>query len=291
MGNSILKGISAALLVTVLTLLAGMLWTSLELGGLSMSTLVDIGLIASCVAAGYRAGKESGQWILGGVASLGYVALCIILMALFLEVSSWGIIQVLAEGGLIGILSGALGAAGTSTKRGPVRSWAAPRRSSTWESSNYQNDSRQAPYQEWDSHVNDWDDLEDYEWERSDKKKSEGKKSWFSSEKANSRKGNSSRDDELYELPDHKDYQNSYIDHKEHKSPKNHTDRKDHKHHKDHYKDDYGAGYNDNNVDYHERDDEDQWENWIQEDKKNPSPPARSSIAAQHKAWWEEDVL
>ena len=110
MGESILKGISAALGVTAITLLAGLLWTAMGLGGLSTSTLVDIGLIASCIAAGYVTGKESGQWILGGVSSLGYVLLCVILVALFLELRAWGVIQVLAEGGMIGILAGAFGA-------------------------------------------------------------------------------------------------------------------------------------------------------------------------------------
>lgn len=125
MGESILKGISAALGVTAITLLVGLLWTAMGLGGLSTSTLVDIGLIASCIAAGYVTGKESGQWSLGGVSGLGYVLLCVLLVALFLELRAWGVIQVLAEGGLIGILAGAFGA-GSGGKRSRSSAWRAP---------------------------------------------------------------------------------------------------------------------------------------------------------------------
>lgn len=83
MGNTILRGVSSALLVTVITLLAGIFWSSMGYGGLDPSSLVDIGLVASCVTAGYRSGKESGIWLWGGVAALGYVSLSIILAALF----------------------------------------------------------------------------------------------------------------------------------------------------------------------------------------------------------------
>lgn len=151
MGNSILRGIRTALMVTIITLVAGMFWTSMGFGGLTMSTLVDIGLIASCVAAGFRAGRESGQWILGGFASLGYVALCIVLLALFLKVSGWGAIQVLAEGGLIGMLAGTVGAGiGTGKKRA----------TGTWQSfgrPSYSSWGSRSTMDEWDSHLNDWD--------------------------------------------------------------------------------------------------------------------------------------
>lgn len=154
MGNSILRGISAALIVTVITLIAGMFWTAMGLGGLTMSSLVDIGLLASCVTAGFRAGKDSGQWILGGLAGLGYVALCIILVALFLEVSGWGAIQVFAEGGLIGGLAGALGASRGTGKNRFDGFWRSPGRSSfsSWGSG--------SDYDVWDNHVNDWGDLD-----------------------------------------------------------------------------------------------------------------------------------
>lgn len=134
MGNIILRGVSSALVVTVITLLAGMFWSTMGYGGLNPSSLVDIGLVLSCATAGYRSGKESGVWFWGGVAALGYVSLSILLAALFLPISGWGAIQILVEGGLIGILAGALGV-GKTLGKGPLgaggnRSF--PSRASRW---------------------------------------------------------------------------------------------------------------------------------------------------------------
>lgn len=120
MGNIILRGVSSALVVTVITLLAAMFWSTMGYGGLNPSSLVDIGLVLSCATAGYRSGKESGVWFWGGVAALGYVSLSILLAALFLPISGWGAIQILVEGGLIGILAGAFGA-GKTLGNGPLR--------------------------------------------------------------------------------------------------------------------------------------------------------------------------
>jgi hypothetical protein len=160
MGNSILRGISAALFVTVITLIAGMLWTAMGLGGLTMSTLVDIGLIASCLTAGYRTGRDSGQWILGGVAGFGYVTLCITILALFLEVSGWGVVQVLAEGGLIGILAGAFGAGSIDGKNRPAGSWKSSGRFSSWGERYNQDLHGPGSYDAWNSHVEEWNDQE-----------------------------------------------------------------------------------------------------------------------------------
>lgn len=110
MGSNILRGVSSALVVTVITLLVGMFWSAMGYGGLNPSTLVDIGLVASCLTAGYRSGRESGVWFWGGIAALGYVGLSILLVALFLPISGWGALQILAVGGVIGILAGAFGA-------------------------------------------------------------------------------------------------------------------------------------------------------------------------------------
>jgi len=125
----------------------------LDWGGLAPSTFVDIGLISSCIAAGYVAGKESGQWILGGVAGLGYVLLCIFLMALFLELKPWGIVQILAEGGLIGMLAGAIGA-GPGGAKGRTKYWARTRNLPLWEDNYYSYSAREK-----DTHLEDWDDL------------------------------------------------------------------------------------------------------------------------------------
>jgi len=128
MGTAILRGISTALLVTVLTLLAGMLWIGMGMGGLSVYSLVDIGLVSSCLIGGYRTGKESGHWILGGIAGAGYVSVSAVLLALFLPLSSWGVVQVLGEGTLLGMIAGAFGAGRGYGSRSTWRSrdWLAP---------------------------------------------------------------------------------------------------------------------------------------------------------------------
>lgn len=112
MGTYLLRGITAALLVTVLTLLAGIAWGTLGLGGLSTSLLLDIGLMASCLVGGYRTAKESGRWWLGGVTGAGYVTVGTLLLALFLPIRGWGFAQVLAEGAIIGLVVGAIGVGG-----------------------------------------------------------------------------------------------------------------------------------------------------------------------------------
>ena len=109
MGTAILRGISLALLVTILTLLAGILWTAMGMSGLSLTRLIDIGLLLSCLAGGYRSGKESGLWLVGGLAGAGYVALGVALLALFLPVNGWGTLQVLGEGTFVGLIAGAVG--------------------------------------------------------------------------------------------------------------------------------------------------------------------------------------
>jgi hypothetical protein len=117
MGSFILRGITTALLVTVLTLFAGIVWGVMDLGGLSISRLLDIGLLASCIVGGYRASKESGEWLLGGIVGAGYVTVGTILLALFLPVRGWGFIQVFVEGAIIGLVAGAVGVGGVKGVR------------------------------------------------------------------------------------------------------------------------------------------------------------------------------
>lgn len=120
MGSYVLRGITTALLVTVLTLFAGIIWGAMGLGGLSISQLVDIGLLASCLVGGYRTAKESQEWFMGGVTGAGYVIVGTLLLALFLPIRGFGFIQVLFEGTLIGLVAGAFGAG----KKGVVlRPW------------------------------------------------------------------------------------------------------------------------------------------------------------------------
>ena len=125
MGSSILRGITTALLVTVLTLFAGIVWGIMDLGGLSISRLLDIGLLASCLVGGYRTAKESGEWLLGGIVGAGYVTVGTLLLALFLPVRGWGFIQVLAEGAIIGLVAGAIGAGGA--KGSGINAWSGKR--------------------------------------------------------------------------------------------------------------------------------------------------------------------
>ncbi|AFM43178.1 hypothetical protein Desaci_4328 [Desulfosporosinus acidiphilus SJ4] len=131
----VLRGITTALLVTLLTLLAGIVWGAMGLGGLSVSNLVDIGLLASCLIGGYRASRESGELLLGGVTGVGYVTVGTLLLALFLPIRVWGFIQVLGEGAILGTIAGAFGAGGS--RRGNVRSAWAGRRTKGDQWSNY----------------------------------------------------------------------------------------------------------------------------------------------------------
>lgn len=112
MGTYLLRGITTALLVTVFTLFVGIVVGAMGLGGLSTSRLLDIGLLASCLVGGYRTARESGEWWMGGATGVGYVALGTLLLALFLPIRGWGFIQVLAEGAIIGLVAGAIGAGG-----------------------------------------------------------------------------------------------------------------------------------------------------------------------------------
>lgn len=134
MGSYVLRGITTALLVTVLTLFVGILWGAMGLGGLSNSQLLDIGLLVSCLVGGYRTAKESNVWFMGGVAGAGYVIVGTLLLALFLPIRGLGFIQVLAEGTFIGLVAGAFGAG----KKGAV--------SSTWNGSRSPGPSRSQSY-------------------------------------------------------------------------------------------------------------------------------------------------
>lgn len=122
MGSYVLRGITTALLVTVLTLFGGIVWSSMDLGGVSISQLLDIGLLASCLIGGYRTAKESGLWLMGGVTGAGYVTVGTLLLALFLPIQGWGFIQVLAEGVLIGLIAGAFGAGTKPSAKSPRNS-------------------------------------------------------------------------------------------------------------------------------------------------------------------------
>lgn len=263
MGNSILRGMSTALLVTVITLLAGMFWTAMGLGGLTMSTLVDIGLIASCVTAGYKAGKVSGQWILGGVSALGYVILCIMLLSLFIKVSGWGAIQVLGEGGLIGILAGAFGAGSVTGGNRPAGGWKSPRRFSSW-SSPYNRDSyHEGLNEDWDSHVDDWDVQEDKDLQQ--------KESAFWEGRGNSKDRKGLRSSDKRVLKPSLGRSPRTIDASE----------------EDEWTEEltsYGEGAQHDFESSTEKTEGDEWEDWVREEKKNPPKNYR-------KAWWEEDVL
>lgn len=166
MGNNILRGISAALFVTVLTLIGGILWHTFGYEGFNVTTLVDIGLVASCITAGYRTGKESRIWFLGGIAALGYVGLSILLAALFLPISGWGTVQILAEGGLIGILAGAFGAGkqGLSLEGIGSRRAAHPLAvsSSAWDDEHHWEDRYEQSYR----HKEHSDDQRESEWDQ-----------------------------------------------------------------------------------------------------------------------------
>lgn len=160
MGPLILRGITTALLVTVLTLFAGIIWGITGLGGLSISRLLDIGLLASCLVGGYRTAKESGEWLLGGIVGVGYVTVGTLLLALFLPIRGWGFIQVLAEGAIIGLVAGAVGAGGA---KGPgMSAWSGKKSQFTPSYAGYETD---YGYETNDSVSStfDWDKEEEHE--------------------------------------------------------------------------------------------------------------------------------
>lgn len=156
MGSSILRGISTALLVTVLTLFAGIVWGIMDLGGLSISRLLDIGLLASCLVGGYRTAKESGEWLLGGIVGAGYVTVGTLLLALFLPVRGWGFIQVLAEGAIIGLVAGAVGAGGA--KGSGMSAWSGKRSQFTPSYAGYETNDGVSSKFDWDKEeeVEEW---------------------------------------------------------------------------------------------------------------------------------------
>lgn len=148
MGSFILRGITTALLVTILTLFAGIVWGVMDLGGLSISRLLDIGLFASCLVGGYRTAKESGEWLLGGIVGAGYVIVGTLLLSLFLPVRGWGFIQVLAEGAIIGLVAGAIGAGGT--KGTEMGAWSGKRSQFTPSYAGYETNDGVSSKVEWD---------------------------------------------------------------------------------------------------------------------------------------------
>ena len=165
MGSFILRGITTALLVTVLTLFGGIIWDTMGLGGLSVSKLLDIGLLASCLVGGYRTAKESGVWFMGGVTGAGYVIVGTLLLALFLPIRGWGFVQVLGEGALIGLVAGAFGA---GTKGAVARAGTARKSQSFFRPSYVGYDTNDFSSSEFD-----WDNDSDIEWpwDREDKNK------------------------------------------------------------------------------------------------------------------------
>lgn len=148
MGSFILRGITTALLVTVLTLFAGIVWGVMHLGGLSIYRLLDIGLVASCLVGGYRTAKESGEWWLGGIVGVGYVTVGTLLLALFLPVRGWGFIQVLAEGAIIGLVAGAVGVGGTKGRR--MSAWSGKRSQVTPSYAGYETNDGVSSKFDWD---------------------------------------------------------------------------------------------------------------------------------------------
>jgi putative membrane protein (TIGR04086 family) len=109
MGRAVLQGICTALLVTALTLIAGIIWTSSGIGLVSISRIVDIGLLASCLIGGFRTGKQTNFWFSGTLVGIGYVTIGSILLALFTPIRGTGFLQVLLTGALLGSVAGAFG--------------------------------------------------------------------------------------------------------------------------------------------------------------------------------------
>lgn len=169
MGSFILRGITTALLVTVLTLFAGIVWNIMDLGGLSLSLLLDIGLFASCLVGGYRTARESGEWLLGGIVGAGYVAVGTLLLALFLPIRGWGFLQVLAEGVIIGLVAGAIGAGGS--KGVGASAWSGNRSKFTPSYAGYETNDQVNSQFDWDKEedLEEWKDMPISNWIESSK--------------------------------------------------------------------------------------------------------------------------
>lgn len=110
MGTSILKGITTGLLVTVLTLLAVLVTTLAGFEKNTIAFLVDFGLLLSCLAAGYRASRNSGRILPAGLASGGYAVVGVLLLALYFPIDTLGAVKIISEGTGLGLLAGVLGA-------------------------------------------------------------------------------------------------------------------------------------------------------------------------------------
>lgn len=110
MGTSILKGITTGLLVTVLTLLAVLGTTLAGMDKSIISYIVDFGLLLSCLAAGYRASRNSGRILPAGLASGGYAVVGVLLLALYFPIDTLGAVKIISEGTGLGLLAGVLGA-------------------------------------------------------------------------------------------------------------------------------------------------------------------------------------
>jgi len=108
MGTSILKGITAGLLVTVLTLLVVLGVTLSGFEETIISYIVDFGLLLSCLAAGYRAGRSSGRILPAGLASGGFALVGVLLLALYFPIEPLGALKVISQGTGLGFLAGVL---------------------------------------------------------------------------------------------------------------------------------------------------------------------------------------
>lgn len=118
MGTSILKGVTAGLLGTVLTLLAVLGTTMAGIDDRIISYLVDFGLLLSCLAAGLKASSSSGRILPSGIASGGYAVVGVLLLALYFPIDRLAALRIISEGTGLGLIAGVLGAGILSSPRG-----------------------------------------------------------------------------------------------------------------------------------------------------------------------------
>jgi putative membrane protein (TIGR04086 family) len=112
-----MKGIQMAFMTAALTVLAGSAWYALDFGSGDISRWVDVGVILSCLAAGYKTGGVSGRWWLGSLAGAVFIALCVAVMTLFWPVTWLGAAQVVLESVGLGALAGVVGMSRASKSR------------------------------------------------------------------------------------------------------------------------------------------------------------------------------
>ncbi|MDR2737026.1 MAG: hypothetical protein LBB49_05625 [Gracilibacteraceae bacterium] len=122
MGTSVVKGVTQALIVTILALAAVMVVSWLGAGSQYLLLIIDVGLVLGCIIAGYRAAFVANRVLPGIVAVMAYVFLVLILLSFYFQILPFGALKVLTGAVLIAMVS-ALAGKGRSMYEDDSRSY------------------------------------------------------------------------------------------------------------------------------------------------------------------------